>query len=104
MTDPLPFYSDCVDWPAADVGRLRVLIDRGVPITRATLLRHVDRTALAALERRLGYAAHPRQGLTMAGDWHVGYHRHRGIYWFSWSRIEHVFATAAQIAALPAEP
>jgi hypothetical protein len=40
------------------------------------------------------------QGLTMAADHHVTYHRCGDIYYFCWSAIEYVFARPSQIAAL----
>ena len=89
------FYSSCVDWPRGDVPALSAMIDEAQRISRHTLLRHVGREELARVETGLGYAPHPRQGLTMAGDFHVGYHRStlhgRRVYFFTWSAIEHVF-------------
>lgn len=91
-------YCNCVDWPRSDVDReggLCDLIDTSVTITRRTFLQHVDRQELRALEQLLGYEAHHRQGLTMAGDWHVSYFRsrHHGerVYGFCHSAIEYVF-------------
>lgn len=64
-------------------------------ISRRTFLKHVDRDDLRQVERECGYDTHPKQGLTMAGDYHVSYHRSefRGkrCYYFRWSAIEFVF-------------
>lgn len=92
------YLRSCVDWPDNDVhteGGLRDLIDASQVITRRTFLRRVDRDDLRKLERQLGYAGHPSQGLTMAADWHITYFRSQWhgqtVYGFSWSAIEHVF-------------
>ena len=92
------FYNTCVGWPQDDVncpGGLVHMIDNATDITRRTFLKHVDRESLRAEEWSLGYMAHPRHGLTMAGDWHVSYHRSElhdeRVYYFKHSAIEHVF-------------
>lgn len=92
------FYCNCVCWPRNDVdadGGLNDLIAASEPITRATFLKHVDRSDLRNLERNLQYASHPSQGLTMAADWSVSYFRSklhgRTVYGFDWSAIEYVF-------------
>lgn len=78
-----------------DVASLRDMIQRGRGIARKTFLRHVCRKSLLALEQALGYACHPSQGLTMAGDRHVGYFK--SMYggqlcvYITWSAIEYVF-------------
>lgn len=75
------------------------MVDAEQDITRRTFLKHVNRDELADIERHLGYASHPRGGLTMAGDFHVAYYRStfRGnrCYFFRWSAIEHVFVEAS---------
>lgn len=92
------YYTNCVGWPAHDVhrkGGLIDMVDQARDITRATFLRHVSLEELREIELQLGYAAHPSQGLTMAGDWHVSYHRSKlhgkTVYYFQQSRIEYVF-------------
>jgi len=92
------YYTNCVGWPAHDVDRkggLRDMIDQATDITRDAFLRHVSLEELREIEQQLGYAAHPSQGLTMAGDWHVSYHRSKlhgkTVYYFCWSSIEYVF-------------
>ena len=88
------FYSDCVGWPGK-VSDLHEMIDSGKQIQRRTFLRHVAREQLSDIEADLGYAHHPSQGLTMAGDWHVDYRRGtlrgRRCYFFVQSAIEFVF-------------
>lgn len=100
----LPFFSDCVGWPRNRLGALHYLIDHGEPITRATFLRHIDPDSLREIEDALSYSRHPSQGLTMGADWHVGYYRLRRfgvvLYWFTHSRIEHVFCDPADIDTL----
>ena len=91
------FYSDCVSWPeAADKeGGLMDMVDNDIDITRSTFLKHINREDLADLEQQLSYSAHPAQGLTMAADWAVSYHRSKlhgkRVYYFQHSAIEYVF-------------
>jgi len=92
------FYCDCVGWPRHDVlsdGGLSDMIDDSIDITRKTFLKYIDYTELQSLERSLCYYSHPSQGLTMAGDYHVSYHRSklhgRRVYYFRHSAIEYVF-------------
>jgi len=93
---PLRFHRTCVDWPQNEVPALRQMIDDAVQVTRKTFLRHVDRGDLRYLERSLSYAILPRDGLTMAGDPYVTYHRsklnNQTVYYFNHSAIEYVFA------------
>jgi hypothetical protein len=76
-------------------GGLSDLINDRREISRRAFLQHVDREELAEIERGLGYFAHPSQGLTMAGDYHVEYFRSklhgRRVYGFRHSGIEYVF-------------
>ena len=95
------YYTNCVNWPRADVhkaGGLCDMIASATPITRRTFLRNVDRASLADVERALGYAPHdPGAVLRMANDHHVSYHRSRlhgrRCYFFKHSAIEYVFTT-----------
>lgn len=100
MYKRLPYFSRCVDWPRERLDTLNTLINDAVMITRRTFLQHVDREALQRLEEECGYDSHWKRGLTMAGDFHVSYHRYRDIYYFRWSAIEYVFATPKQILAV----
>lgn len=95
----LPYYCNCVSWPKQDVdaeGGLCDMIDRSIEITRRTFLKHVDRVQLLDLELSLSYTKHWTQGLTMASDWSVSYHRSKlhgkTVYYFRQSAIEYVFA------------
>lgn len=95
------FFGTCVGWEPQDVhteGGLCDMIDQAMNISRETFLKHVDRDGLKEMEVNLGYAAHPKKGLTMAADWHVSYHRSKlhgqRVYFFKWSGIEHVFKEA----------
>lgn len=90
------FIGDCVGWPSHDVSNLSAMVDSAIDITRRTFLKHVDRVEMRGMEASLGYAQHPKQGLTMAADWAVSYHRSklhgRTVYYFRHSAIEYVFA------------
>lgn len=92
------FYSTCVGWPREDVaaeGGLSDMISQNLMVSRRTLIRNVGLELVRELERDLGYDAHHSQGLTMAADWHVSYHRSvlhgQHVYYVLWSGIEHVF-------------
>ena len=89
------FYSDCVSWPLNQVQALSDLIDNAIDISRTTFLKHIDRKELKNIESDLGYSSHYKQGMTMASDWHVSYHRskfkNKICYYFKHSAIEHVF-------------
>lgn len=82
----------CVDAHGASIHQM---VDDSREITRRTFLKHVDHESLQALEQLLAYARHPSQGLTMAADWHVSYHksRYRGkpCVYFVHSAIEYIF-------------
>ena len=71
------------------------MLDTCTDITRGTFLRHVEKGEIKRVEENLGYFGHPSQGLTMAGDWHVSYHK--GKYdgepcvFFRHSAIEYIF-------------
>lgn len=93
------FLNNCVGWPRNDVdaeGGLRDMIDCAIQITRSTFRRNVSEGSLAEIENGLGYVQHPKQGLTMTGDYHVTYHRSKlhgkVVYYFCHSAIEFVFA------------
>jgi hypothetical protein len=99
----MQFIGNCVGWPESDVhadGGLCDMIAEASDITRATFLRHVGRDNLAPIAAGLGYVEHAKQGLTMAGDYHVSYHRSRlhgkRVYFFKHSAIEFVFAPPEQ--------
>ena len=89
------FYRNCVNWPRNDVDALSNMIDNAIEISRTTFLSHVNRDELRSLEEDLSYASHPSQGLTMAGDYYVSYHRSKlhgkRVYYFRHSSIEYVF-------------
>lgn len=67
------YVSSCVD--CGDGDAVTEMVDNATEITRRTLTRHVAWSDLLDLEAELGYVDHPKQGLTMAGDYHVRYHK-----------------------------
>lgn len=93
------FYSDCINWPRHDVQALSDMADEALDITRKTFLKHIDTSELAQMADNLGYDQHHTQGLTMAADYHVSYHRStlngKRCYYFCHSAIEHVFTKGA---------
>ena len=89
------FLSSCVGWPKQFVDDLCEMTDAATDITRRTFLRHVTLPELRTLEQALSYASPPKQGLTMAGDGYVTYHKSKVcghiVYYFCYSAIEYVF-------------
>lgn len=92
------YYNNCVGWDSNDVDTddgLCNMIDTSIDITRETFLKHVNKDSLMQVESDLGYDRHYKQGLTMAGDYHVSYHRSKlhgkRCYFFKHSAIEYVF-------------
>lgn len=85
----------CVNAP--DVKALSEMIDAERQITRRTFRKHAQGVDEWAKDR--GYALHPSQGLTLAADWHVTYHRstYKGqrCYFACWSAIEWVWLPLA---------
>ena len=90
------FLTPCMTWggvAGSDPGRdIQAMVDQSKDISRATFMRHCR---LGEIPEMLGYCRHASQGLTMAADWYVSYHRSRfcGVpcYYFVWSSIEHIF-------------
>lgn len=92
------YYSNCVNWPKTDIcnpGGLSDMIYHANTISRQTFKKHVNSIELERLASRLGYAKHPKHGLTMAGDPYITYHRSKlhgqRVYYFRHSNIEYVF-------------
>lgn len=86
------YFGRCVELPGRAITNMR---DSATAVTRRTFLKHVNRDSLGSLSLTLGYSLHPKQGLTMAGDWHVSYHRGKfrgkNCCFLVWSGIEHIF-------------
>jgi GNAT superfamily N-acetyltransferase len=96
----LQFLTSCVGWsgrsPTGDAGGdIQKMVEGATDVTRKTFLKHVDRENLREVEQSLGYFDHPSQGLTMAGDYYVSYHRGyflgKPVYYFVHSAIEYIF-------------
>jgi hypothetical protein len=65
------YVTNCVD--CGDGDAINEMTDNATEIVRRTFIHHVAWADLLELEKALGYADHPKRGLTMAGDWHVRY-------------------------------
>jgi hypothetical protein len=95
------YWRSCTGFPVCgrEYEALVDMIDRNIQITRRTFLKHVSREDLDLSSDCLGYAKHPSQGLTMAGDWHISYHRSKymgkTVYYFRHSAIEYIFVVEA---------
>ena len=89
------YFGDCVGWPRGKVDALSEMVDNARDITRRTFLRHVCRDELESMESYLGYSNNRKDGMTMASDWHVSYHKSKlngfTVYYFRHSSIEYVF-------------
>jgi hypothetical protein len=91
------YHNNCVSWDedTHKEGGLCQMIDNSIEITRRTFMKHVNRISLQIIEDSLGYDRHPKQGMTMASDWHVSYHRSKlygeTVYYFRHSAIEYIF-------------
>ncbi len=89
------FYRSWFDFTINKVQELTSMIDNATTITRRTFLQHVDRNERKLIEKRLGYKANSKRGLTMADDYHVSYHSSRlynqRVYFFCHSAIEYIF-------------
>lgn len=72
MQKPLQLIGSCVTLGHARCNALMDMVDNERDITRQTFGRYVSLREVAEM---FGYAHHPSQGLTLAGDWHVSYHR-----------------------------
>lgn len=85
------FYSNCVAWQIDKVDILNQIIDNSKNITRATFLKHINRSDLKKIESNLGY----NKNLRMSKDYHVRYHSSKlngeMVYYFTHSAIEWVF-------------
>ncbi len=91
----LPFFSDCVHWPASRLETLSLLCEHGKEITKGSFLRHVELEHCNADF----FGGHLRDVLK---DWYTRFYSYKGVYWFEWSAIEYVFATADQLDTLAA--
>ena len=92
------YFNNCVGWDSKDVFApmgLSEMIDNSIDISRKTFLRHVNNEEIKEMAENMGYAAHYKNGLTMANDYAVSYHRSKlhgkRVYYFRHSAIEYVF-------------
>ena len=84
----MKYMNSCVNWPQHDVsaeGGLSDMVDQSKDVSRSTFLKAC-----------LGYSRSARQGMSMADDYHVSYHRSKlhgdTVYYLKHSAIEYVFA------------
>lgn len=90
---PKRYISSCVD--CGDGDAITEMTDNATKITRGTFIKNVAWPDLLSLEEDLGYADHPKRGLTMAGDYHVRYHKSKYLgypcVYIVQSAIEYIF-------------
>lgn len=91
------FLMNCVSCPEDEVPELHRMINEALDISRETFMKHCGESA-REIFKDLGYASHPSQGLTAAGDQYISYHRDKWYgkrcYFFKWSAIEYIFVEA----------
>lgn len=89
------YLTNCTSISPRQVDALHQMIDDAIEITRTVFVRHCNRESRRQLEQDLGYALHPSQGLCMASDSLVSYHksRFRGLpcVYLRYSAIEYIF-------------
>jgi hypothetical protein len=94
MSKEYHYNTNCVNSNGRDIQRMT---DNSVAVTYDTFLKHCE--GVQEVAAQLGYAGHPRAGLTLKQDWHVGYYRStfRGkpCYYMVWSAIEYIWTKAA---------
>ena len=95
------FLTNCVCCPGPAPGEaIGAMVDQATEIRRRTFRQHVDLDSLREVEESLGYERFPSRGMTMAGDWHVSYHKSvfRGVpcVYFRHSAIEYIFTEAGR--------
>jgi hypothetical protein len=99
------YYRSCVGWPTGHVDALIEAQDTAINITRKTFLKHVGLQSTREIELMLGYDKHPSQGLTMAADFSVSYHRSKIFgfvcYYIRHSSIEYVFMPEGSEKKIP---
>lgn len=96
------YVTNCVNCPGPNPGEaINAMVDRARDITRPTFLTYVDADELHRIEDSLSYERNARSGLTMAGDWHVSYHKSqfRGdpVVYFQHSGIEFIFRAPSKL-------
>jgi hypothetical protein len=87
------YFKSCVDHAPPEVAALNAMIEAETDITLRTMRGHCAGLAEWAADH--GYEANKRHGLTLAGDWHVSYHRStyggKRCYFLRWSAIEFIW-------------
>lgn len=96
---PYEFYAACTDcYEPSKHALLNAMLhdETVVDVSRQTFMKHC-RDSAREVFMNLGYASHPKRGLTAAGDYHISYHRSKWngkrCYFFCWSAIEHIFVS-----------
>ena len=88
----MTFTTSCVSAHGDDINNMK---DAAQDITRQTFIRYVNPLTLLTIALQLGYAKHHKQGLTMAGDFHITYHKsiykNQPCVYFTWAAIEYIF-------------
>lgn len=90
--DKLTFLTSCVEADGDDINAMK---DTGVPVSYRTFRQHCAGVNEWAAGVGYARASNAGSGVTLKGDWHVGYYRgvYRGAprYYLTWSGIEHIW-------------
>lgn len=88
-------WKSCEGLTDGELEAHRAMLDRSVGVTYETFRRNVGAYSLDGWAEARGYAKHPREGLTLKKDWHVGYSRSawNGVkcYYLTWSAFEFIW-------------
>jgi len=83
------YLTNCVN---STYDAINDMISRSRGITYKTFIKYVD---WKELSKRLGYAIHPKQGLTLKKDYVPSYYKSvylgKPCYYIRWSAIEYIF-------------
>ncbi len=87
------YFKSCVDHSPGEVPALSAMVDDAIDVTLATIRKHCG--GFNAWAMVMGYAKTRREGLVIADDWAVSYHRSKyngkRCYYVRWSAIEYIW-------------
>jgi hypothetical protein len=93
------YLGRCVEWPLSDVAALVDMIDRAEKVGLVTLRKRIGPSLLGMFAASQGYVRKVADGLVLAGDPYVTYHRSvlhgETVYFVRHSAIEYIFRPRA---------
>ena len=92
------FWKSCASVSLAEEPDLNRMIENSVQVTYRTFRKGVGGDKLDGWARLHGYLKHPKQGLTLKSDWHVGYFKStwagKPCWYLVWSAYEMIWRIA----------